>query len=90
MITYSKQTPQKFVTMKNHNKENTAYLNFIQDLKDILTDFDISLLSKSWCLSVYHKKGDADISIPFFIYNILTTIPSKTLESYFLKYVLIF
>ncbi len=47
LITYSKQTPQKFVTMKNHNKENTAYLNFIQDLKDILTDFDISLLSKS-------------------------------------------
>jgi len=32
--------------MKNHNKENTAYLNFIQDLKEMLTDFDISLLSK--------------------------------------------
>tara|TARA_Y100001001_G_C7710857_1_gene203311 strand:- start:249 stop:350 length:102 start_codon:yes stop_codon:yes gene_type:complete len=32
--------------MKNPNKENAAYLNFIQDLKDMLTDFDISLLSK--------------------------------------------
>jgi len=32
--------------MNNQNKENTAYLNFIQDLKNILTDFDISLLSK--------------------------------------------
>ena len=36
----------KLVTMKNPNKENAAYLNFIQDLKDMLTDFDISLLSK--------------------------------------------
>ncbi|NYJ29102.1 hypothetical protein GGE08_003175 [Muricauda sp. ARW1Y1] len=33
--------------MNNQNKENTAYLNFIQDLKDLLTDFDISLLSRS-------------------------------------------
>jgi hypothetical protein len=33
--------------MKKPNKENTAYLNFINDLKEMLTDFDISLLSKS-------------------------------------------
>ena len=61
--------------MKNHNKENTAYLNFIQDLKDMLTDFDISLLSKPWCLSEYHKKGDVDYNIPFFIHNYLGPYP---------------
>lgn len=32
--------------MKNQNQENTAYLNFIQDLNDILTDFNISQLSR--------------------------------------------
>jgi hypothetical protein len=32
--------------MKNHNQENTAYLNFIQDLNNILMDFDINLLSR--------------------------------------------
>jgi len=31
--------------MKNFNQENTAYLNFIQDLNAMLTDFDINLLS---------------------------------------------
>lgn len=76
--------------MKNHNKENTAYLNFIQDLKEMLTDFDISLLSKPWCLSVYHKKVDAAISIHFFIYNNMEITPNKTSESYFLKCALIF
>ncbi len=32
--------------MKNHNQENSAYLNFIQDLNEMLTDFNISQLSR--------------------------------------------
>ncbi|SDQ76319.1 hypothetical protein SAMN05216294_2511 [Flagellimonas zhangzhouensis] len=32
--------------MKNYNQENSAYLNFIRDLNELLTDFEISLLSK--------------------------------------------
>ncbi len=31
--------------MKNLNHENTAYLNFIQDLNNMLVDFDINQLS---------------------------------------------
>lgn len=31
--------------MKNHHNENTAYLNFIQDLNDMLVNFDINQLS---------------------------------------------
>jgi hypothetical protein len=31
--------------MKNLNHENTAYLNFIQDLNNMLIDFDINQLS---------------------------------------------
>ncbi len=32
--------------MKNHNQENNAYLNFIQSLNEMLTDFDITQLSR--------------------------------------------
>ena len=31
--------------MANQNQENAAYLNFIQDLNEILMDYDISKLS---------------------------------------------
>ncbi len=33
--------------MKNQNNENTAYLNFIKDLNDMLTDFNISQLNRT-------------------------------------------
>ena len=33
--------------MANHDKDNAAYLNFIEDLNEILKDFDISKLSCS-------------------------------------------
>ena len=33
--------------MANHDQDNTAYLNFIEDLNEILKDFDISKLSCS-------------------------------------------
>ncbi len=32
--------------MKNQNLENSAYLNFIQDLNDMLTEINISQLSR--------------------------------------------
>jgi hypothetical protein len=32
--------------MTNKNQENTAYLNFIQNLNEMLTDFDITQLSR--------------------------------------------
>jgi hypothetical protein len=33
--------------MANQDHDNTAYLNFIEDLNEILKDFDISRLSCS-------------------------------------------
>ena len=33
--------------MKNMNHDNTSYLNFIQDLNNILSDFEISQLGNS-------------------------------------------
>jgi len=33
--------------MANQNQDNTAYLNFIEDLNEILMDYDISRLSCS-------------------------------------------
>ncbi len=33
--------------MANNDQENTAYLNFIEDLNEILKDFDINKLSCS-------------------------------------------
>ncbi len=32
--------------MKNQNQENTAYLSFIQDLNQMLTDYNIGQLSR--------------------------------------------
>ncbi|SHL35385.1 hypothetical protein SAMN05216293_3283 [Flagellimonas taeanensis] len=31
--------------MKNYNQENTAYINFIRDLNEMLVDSDINQLS---------------------------------------------
>lgn len=33
--------------MANHNLDNSAYLNFIEDLNEILMDYDISRLNYS-------------------------------------------
>ncbi len=33
--------------MANHNPDNVAYFNFIEDLNEILVDFNISKLSFS-------------------------------------------
>ncbi len=33
--------------MANQNPDNAAYLNFIEDLNEILTDFEISKLNYS-------------------------------------------
>ena len=33
--------------MANHNQDNIAYLNFLEDLNEILMDYNISRLSYS-------------------------------------------
>ncbi len=33
--------------MANQNQDNAAYLNFLEDLNDILTDYEINRLSCS-------------------------------------------
>ncbi|AWX46068.1 hypothetical protein HME9304_03100 [Flagellimonas maritima] len=33
--------------MKNQSQENTAYLNFLKDLNDMLTDYNINQLNRT-------------------------------------------